>query len=168
MPKEVTEPALFNESYPVVSTLKSDRHSVPFFNSSETLSILPGEPVLRPYGDAEFWVCLAQSRIKPKETKSVLFDWNAVFPCNFTADVQDGDEVYWNPDDTDSGAFPGGRACLVGDAGANGFLLGHATFSLDSCKEVTADEGDYPVVANSASTYVQVVSSGKAITLVGS
>jgi hypothetical protein len=168
MPKAVTEPAIFNEDYPIVGRLKSDRHSVPYFNSSETLSILPGEPVLRPYGGAEFWVCMAQSRIAPKDVKTVLLEFNAVFPCNFSGDVKDGDEVYWNPDDTDSGAFPGGRACLLAEAGSNGFLLGHATFSLDAMKPQTADEGDYPVVATAASTEVQVVSSGKAITVVGS
>ena len=161
MPKAVTEPQIFNEDYPRVGRLKTDRHMLPHYNSSATLSLLPGELFLKQWGD-KFWVCMTQDRIAPGEVRSVLLNWNGVFPCNFTADVEDGDEVWWDPDEGDNGAM-----VLSGDAGDDAFLAGVATFSLDPAGNPVLtnppDPDGYPVVADSDSTEVQVVSLGVAV-----
>lgn len=148
MPK--TEPNInpvFNEPYEALSTLKSDGFSVPHLNASETLAIFPGEPILKAQGDDPI-VCLAQSLIRPGEWKSVLRYWNAIFPCNFSDTVEDGDDVFWDIDD---------EVCkLEGDV-TNGFLLGAATFSVEPGETLISGADDRAVVALDSSTFVQVV-----------
>lgn len=158
MPKvPPTKNTIFNAAYDALSTLKSDGFTVPHYNSSATLAIYPGEPFLKAQGTA-FIVCLAQSLILPGEWKSVLRHWNAIFPCNFSANVKDGDDVYWN--------IATEKAVLVGDADEDDFLLGQATFSVEPGQAVTASADDRPVVATSTSTHVQVVCSVGETTLV--
>lgn len=140
-----------------LSELKSDGFSVPHYNSSATLSLYPGEPFPKTQGSGAF-VALAQSLIRPGEWKSVLRFWNAVFPCNFSADVKDGDEVYWDQDN---------EVVSLGADVTNGFLLGYATYSADPGETVTAAADDRVVVATSASTKVQVVCATHATTLKG-
>ena len=138
---------IFNAPYEALSTMKSDGHTVPHLNSSATLAIYPGEPILKNQG-TEPIVCLAQSLIMPGEWKSVVRQWNAIFPCDFSADVKDGDAVYWDFDD---------EVCkLEGDV-TNGFLLGNATWSCEPGQAITATADDRNVVATDESTHVQVV-----------
>jgi hypothetical protein len=148
MPKlPPTRNSIFNAPYEALSAIKSDGFTLPHLNSSATLAIYPGEPFLKAQGETAI-VCLAQSMIEPGEWKSVLRFWNAIFPCDFSADVEDGDNVYWDIDD---------EVCkLEGDVD-NGFLLGSATFSVEPGQRVIADADGRPVVATSTSTHVQVV-----------
>lgn len=161
MPKVVTVPTMFQEGGPTVGRLKTDRHMLPHYNSSETLSLLPGELFLKPWGD-QFWVCMSQDVILPGEVRSVLLNWNGVFPCNFSTDVRDGDELYWDPDEGELGAM-----VLQSGAGPTAFLAGIATFSVDPAgkpiftRQQTADMP--PIVADEDSTHVQVVSLGVAV-----
>jgi len=138
---------IFNAAYSALSNIKSDGFSIPHYNSSPTLALYPGEPFPKAQGAGAI-VCLAQSLILPGEWKSVLRQWNAIFPCDFTANVKDGDLVYWN--------IATEKAELVGDV-TNGFLLGHATWSCEPGQQITAADDDRPIVATSTSTHIQVV-----------
>lgn len=159
MPSPVTEPNMFNESYPTLGRLRTDRHMIPHLNSHPTDSLLPGEPFLKEWGGRK-WVCVAQSRIKPGEVKAVLLNWNFDFRCELSADVKDGDQVYWDPEAHDDGK---GAVVLQGDAGADAFPLGIATYSTDPGEEITAAANDRNVVATAASTMIQVVSFGEPV-----
>lgn len=149
MPKLApTKRDLFNEDYASLGKIKSDGFSILHYNSSPTLALFPGEPFLKQQG-TDYIVCIAQSLILPGECKSVLRGpWNAIFPCNLTADVKDGDEVYWDTDDE--------KVELVANV-ANGFLLGYATFLKEPGEVITADDDDRPVVGTSSSTELHVV-----------
>lgn len=140
--------AIFNTAYTALSTIKSDGFTLPHLNTSATLALYPGEPFLKKQGAGAI-VCLTQSLILPGEWKSVLRFWNAIFPCDFSADVKDGDAVYWDP--------VAEKASLVGDV-TNGFLLGHATYSVEPGQKITAPAGDRLIVATVTSTHIQVVS----------
>lgn len=161
MPQEIDQPKVFLDPYPNVGRLKTDRHMLPHYNSSETLTILPGELILKPHRGL-FWVCMAQSPILPGTVKDVLLNWNGIFPCNFSAPVMDGDEVWWDPEEGDHGAM-----VLEADAGDAAFPAGAATFSIDPAGKPVltnppAADG-IPVVADENSTSVQVVSISEPI-----
>lgn len=148
MPKlPPSQNTIFNASYEALSTMKSDGFTVPHYNSSATLAIYPGEPILKNQG-VDPIVCLAQSLIRPGEWRSLVRHWNAIFPCDFSDDVKDGDAVWWDIDDEE--------CKLEGDV-TNGFLLGNATWSAEPGQAITATTDDRPVVATSSSTHVQVV-----------
>lgn len=149
MPKAApVQNEVFNAAYEALSEMRSDGYVIPHYNSSATLSIYPGEPFLKKQG-AGFVVCIAQSLIKPGEWKSVLRTFRALFPCNVSADVEDGDAVYWS--------VSGEEVILAGDAAIGDFLLGYATWSAKPGEVITAVADDYPVVATSESTHIEVV-----------
>lgn len=159
MPKATpAQRALFNEQFDPLGQIRSDDHTILHHNSSPSLSFFPGEPFPKTAGSGAI-VYLAQSLIKPDQTKSVVRYFRAIFPCNFSADVKDGDEVYWDVDNE--------VVSLAGDV-TNGFALGYATFSIEPGKEITAADDDRPVVATSSSTKVEVVNLPGATTLKGS
>lgn len=148
---------IFNAAYEALSTMKSDGFTVPHYNSSATLSIYPGEPFLKHQGTDPI-VVIAQSEIPPGEWRSVVRFFDAVFPCDFSANVKDGDAVWWDIDD---------EVCkLEGDV-ENGFLLGNATYSVEPGQKITAVANDRNIVATATSTHVQVVNTMGISTVIG-
>ena len=166
MPKVINKNAIFQEAYGALGVVRADRHSILHTNTSATESFLPGEPFAKAQGAGSV-VVLSQSLIEPGQTKSVILDFKAIFPCSFSADIEDGDEVYWDLDNE--------VVSLAADV-TNGFSLGYASYELDPAQSVavgaagdplTADTDGKVVVANDASTHVIVVSLNAPTTLKG-
>ena len=159
MPK--TAPVLASvqsEDYAPLSEIVSDDYHAHHYNSSPTDAIFPGEPIPKTAGSGAM-VYLAQSLILPGEWKTLVRNWKARFPCNFSANIKDGDEVYWD--------ITNEVVSLAADV-TNGFSLGYATFDVEPGEAITAADNDRPVVATSTSTEVVVISSRGLTTLKGS
>ena len=158
MPKTApVKQSLFNESYAALGRYLGDCYSLPHYNSSATLAFFPGEPFPKTRGSGAV-ACLAQSLIMPGEYKTVLAEFKAAFPCDFSANIKDGDEVYWDEDNE--------LVSLAADV-TNGFSLGYATYEVEPGQAVTAVADDRPIVADANSTEVVVYSPNIATTLKG-
>lgn len=149
--------AIFNEPRVALSEMRSDGHTVPHFNSSATLTISNGEPIPKTAGGSAL-VYLAQSFIPPGEWRSLVRHWDAEFPCDVSADVFDGDSVYWDVDTE--------KVSLVADV-TNGFLLGWATYAVLPGQTPQAAEDGRVVVATATSTLIRVVATDVATTIKG-
>jgi len=153
MPKAITVPTNTAEAYPNVGVYRGDNSYLPHYNQSTTATILPGEPVVKKWGD-ENRVMISARRIEPLEVGNVHANWIADFPCILSATVREGDAIYWDTDiATDE--HPVGAAVLLGDL-VDGFLLGYASYA--------EAPGQKPVVSSgrvecgtTASSHIRVV-----------
>lgn len=151
----VTQATMFNEDYPNIGRLVSDDERIPYFNPADaTLTILPGEPVLVEMGGDQY-LYIAQGPIPPGKTGYLIRRWTMSFPCDLSADVPEGTEIYWDPAE-DAGS-PVGTAMLEGDV-TNGFRLGVATYVYDGHKNPTLDNDDKVICGTESSTRIVVLS----------
>jgi hypothetical protein len=154
----VSSPAkaeMFNEEYPIIGRYITDDDRIPYFNPADSgLTVLPGTPLLITRGGNSL-VYMAQGPISPGETGFIVRRFTADFPCDLSADVEQGTEIFWDPlDDT---ASPAGTAALEGDT-AGGFRIGTASYAYDGHKTPTLGSNDLPLCGTTASTLIRVVS----------
>lgn len=144
---------MFNANYDVVGEYKTDDDRRPFFVAEDsTTMILPGEPVLIEEGGDQY-LYMAQGPILPGKTGYLVKRFTASFPCDLSATVEEGTEIWWDPaDDTGSAV---GTAVLEGDA-TNAFRLGVATYAYDGHTNPTLGANDLPVCGTTDSTRIYV------------
>ena len=101
---------------------------IPFMNQSTTLTLVAGEPVV-----ALGRVCIVQRTILPQKMGTVIADWivDAILDPANSAEINQGDLVYWDTDLSAVKPIEGGAAVAgIGAAKAtvptNGFILGRA------------------------------------------
>ncbi len=159
----ITTPAtaeMFNANYDVLAEYVQDDSRIPYYNPSDSgVMISPGEPLLVRWGpitattaddaDLEARVYMAQSRIMPGEVGMLLKYFTGDFPCDVSANVTVGDEVYWDIDND--------VVSLVGDV-TNGFVLGDVGYATHIGVTPTVDGDDRVVSATTASEKIRVIS----------
>lgn len=153
MPKALTVPTTEAEAYPLVGEYRGDNSFLPHYNQSTTDTILPGEPVIKAVG-TENRVMISSRKIEPLEVGSVHANWIADFPCILSADIKEGEAVYWDLD-VSTDTHPVGVAVLLGDL-VDGFKLGYATYKQIPGQKPTVDTGEV-VCGTSSSSTVRVV-----------
>jgi hypothetical protein len=107
---------------------------------------------------------MAQGPIEPGKVGFLVRRFTADFPCDLSANVQQGTLIYWNP--SDDTASPAGTASLAGDV-TNGFVIGTASFPIDAHKEVPLGIHGIPLCATTDSTTIRVVSLDGVATVKG-
>lgn len=152
----VTNPAqasTFNADYEIIGQYKTDDDRRPYFNPEDaTTTVLPGEPMLIEEGGDQY-LFMAQGPIRPGETGYLVRRFTADFPCDLSATVEEGTEIYWEPSD-DAGSSVG-TAKLVGDV-TDGFRLGVATYAYNGHTNPTLGSNDRPVCGTTDSTRIYV------------
>lgn len=110
---------------PVIGEYRTDNERKAFFNPEDSGEMfLAGEPILLTLAAARY-AFMFQGQVRPGETGYLLRNFSADFPCILSANVLEGDAIYWDIDE-DADGFPVGAAKIAGDV-TNGFLLGYAT-----------------------------------------
>lgn len=150
-----SQAAMFNTDYDAVGAYRSDDDRIPYFNPSTSGKlILPGEPMIIEMANA-YYVYMAQGPIRPGSTGFLIRRFTADFPCDLSANVEQGTPIYWDPSDTD--ASPVGSAKLAGDV-TNGFRIGTASYAYDGHTAPTVGPGGRVLCGGTASTMIRVVS----------
>lgn len=161
--------AMFNEDYDILAEYVQDDSRIPLYNPSDSGEMFqPGEPIPVRWGadedpssatdDLECRVYMAQGRIKPGEIGMLLKYFTGDFPCDFSANVVLGEEVYWDVDNN--------VVSLEGDV-TNGFVLGDISYALQANVLPTVDANDRVICATSASTKCRVISRNAPATVKG-
>jgi len=147
--------AMFNEDYPIIGAYVTDDDRIPYFNPANSgVMVLPGEPLLIQRGGLNF-VYMAQGPIRPGEVGYLVRRFTADFPCELSANVLQGTEIWWDPSDTT--ASPAGGAKLTGNV-TNGFRIGVASLAYDGHNPPATGAGGLPICGGTASTKIRVVS----------
>ena len=160
---EPTQASIFNANYASLGEYVSDDSRIPYFNPSDSgVMLQAGEPILVQWGaSGEERVYLCNRPIRPGEWGELIRHFTADFPCDFSANVIAGQEVYWDEDNS--------VVSLVGDV-TNGFVIGDLSWSIDPNIQNTAPsvDGDGRVIAGTTSTTrCRIVSRDAAATTKG-
>jgi len=161
-PNEVTT---FSTDYDAIGEYVGDGELVPYFNpTAPDRLILPGEPFLRAFGPAsEEQVYLTQGPIRPGDIGFMFAPgrWVADLPCDLSASVVDGQELYWDEDNS--------VCSLVGDV-TNGYVVGYASWAIDPNVKNTApsvDAVNRVICGTTTSTNIRVRSRDEVATIKG-
>lgn len=135
----------FNDAYSKVGVYITDDSRIPYFNPANSgVDILPGEPFVMQWGaSGEEIVVMAQDIIRPGKIGMVIRYFTADLPCDFSANVILGTDVYWDID--------ANVVSLVGDV-TNGFVVGRISYSLSSKGSVPAVDSNGRVICGTTST----------------
>lgn len=135
---------------------RTEPSHVTWVNPSETLTVVPGEPII-------FMgrVGISKLAIYPLRVGTLVLDWIADFVLDpdLAANILQGDVIYWDTGLAD--ADHTGKATNV--APAAGFILGYANLPDVRSEDVNLDAGD-PIAAVPGDTYVRVCSMPMATT----
>jgi hypothetical protein len=141
---------------PIIGEYRTDNERTPIFNPADSgVMYLAGEPILLTLA-GKLYVYMMQGVVRPGETGYAIRKFSADFPCDLSAEVAEGDAIYWDVDE-DGDGFPAGAAKLVGDV-TNGFLLGYATHHYMKTPLPEVDGDDKVICGDENSTYIYVTS----------
>lgn len=147
---------------------------LPYFNSSTTLTLLKGQPLV-----AFNRICVVEDAIGPQKIGSVLTDWVCEFlikPDLAGANILQDALVYWNTtlnyvQRLDNNVAAGTVVSGIGAAtnaqpGAGaGFLLGRAVADRDSMSQLNISGGNLVVAVAGTSKWITVTSLPGAATV---
>jgi len=149
-----------NAPYEVLGEYVQDDSRIPYHNPADSdVMIEPGEPLAVTWG-AGATAVMAQAAIFPGETGTLNRYFTGDFPCDVSANVLVGAEVYWDADTK--------KVSLAADV-TNGFLLGHASWAIDPVirNQAPALSAGKVIAATTASTKIRVIGLTGATTLKG-
>ena len=139
-----------NEAYEVLGEYVQDDSRVPYWNPSDSDSMIePGEPLPITWGTGAS-VAMANAAIMPGDVGMLNRYFTGDFPADLSANVLVGAEIYWDVTNK--------KASLVGDV-TNGFLLGHASWAIDPTikNKVPPNTAGKVLAGTTASTKIRVI-----------
>ena len=130
---------------------------VPYYNPSETLAFLAGEPII--YNGM---VCVSSKLILPSKMGEVYTNWLADFMLDpaHSGDILANATLWWS---YDVDAITGNEGAVVASAPTNGFILGRAIAKVED----SVDGSNKKIVATTGSVWVRVASIQEPHTAIG-
>lgn len=166
-PNRLADPAHLESYTPPCKMIQEGGLFVPYFNSSTTLTLIAGEPVV--FGDR---VGIVQRSILPQKMGTIVFDWivEALVDPARTGNILQGALVYWDTSKDavvaieTGGSAVAGVGAAVSSAPTNGFILGRAVSEYYRDVPSSLIASNQLVCAKTGSTVIRVVSLAGATT----